>query len=189
MTASHDDYRLDRDWTAGVTGYPDPAIEVCDPRFQRCRLLPASIERLWTGGRWTEGPVWFGDARCLLFSDIPNERILCWSEITGAVTIWRSPSGCANGNTRDRRGRLITCEQDGRRVTRTEIDGTISVLIDRFEGRRLNGPNDVVVHPTDTSGSPIRATACCRTTKARGRPSSCPRGSIGSTRTAVLRAS
>ena len=111
MTASIGDYGLDRDWTADVVGYPDPAIEVCDPRFERCRLLPASIERLWTGGRWTEGPAWFGDARCLLFSDIPNERILSWSEVTGAVTVYRSPSGFANGNTRDRQGRLITCEQ------------------------------------------------------------------------------
>ena len=90
--------------------------------------MPAAIERLWTGGRWTEGPVWFGDARALLFSDIPNDRILCWSEITGDVTDYRSPSNCANGNTRDRQGRLISCEQATRRVTRTEIDGSITVL-------------------------------------------------------------
>jgi gluconolactonase len=113
MKESISDFGLDRDWTADVVGYPDPAIEVCDPRFERCRVLPASIERLWTGGRWTEGPAWFGDARCLLFSDIPNERILCWSEVTGAVTVYRSPSGFANGNTRDRQGRLITCEHGG----------------------------------------------------------------------------
>jgi gluconolactonase len=147
MTAAASDYRLDRDWTADVIGYPDPAIEVRDPRFERWRLLPASLERLWTGGRWTEGPAWFGDARCLLFSDIPNERILGWSEVTGAVTVYREPSGCANGNTRNRQGRLVTCEQGNRRLTRTEIDGTLSVLMDRFEGQRLNGPNDVVVHP------------------------------------------
>jgi gluconolactonase len=146
MKASISDFGLDRDWTADVVGYPDPAIEVCDPRFERYRVLPASIERLWTGGRWTEGPAWFGDARCLLFSDIPNERILSWSEVTGAVTVWRAPSGFANGNTRDRQGRLITCEHGGRRVIRTELDGTVSVLMDRFEGKRLNGPNDVVVH-------------------------------------------
>ena len=91
MTASISDYGLDRDWTADVVGYPDPAIEVCDPRFERYRVLPASIERLWTGGRWTEGPAWFGDARCLLFSDIPNERILSWSEVTGAVTVCARP--------------------------------------------------------------------------------------------------
>jgi gluconolactonase len=140
-------YALDRDWTSGVVGYPDPAIEALDPRFERYRLAATAIERLWTGGRWAEGPVWFGDARCLLFSDIPNERILCWSEVTGSVGVYRSPSSSANGNTRDRQGRLITCEQAGRRVTRTEIDGSITVLIDRFDGCRLNAPNDVVVHP------------------------------------------
>jgi gluconolactonase len=140
----------DRDWRTGVVGYPDPAIEILDQRFNRHYLLSAAIERLWTGGRWTEGPVWFGDSRCLLFSDIPNDRILRWCEETGAVTVFRSPSGSANGNTRDRQGRLITCEQDGRRVTRTEIDGAITVLIDRFDGRRLNAPNDVINHPDGT---------------------------------------
>ena len=139
--------RLERNWDAEVVGYPDPAIEVLDPRFERYRLLATVVERLWTGGRWTEGPVWFGDGRYLLFSDIPNERILRWSEETSAVTIFRSPSGSANGNTRDRQGRLITCEQLSRRITRTEIDGTITVLMDSFEGKRLNAPNDVIVHP------------------------------------------
>jgi gluconolactonase len=130
-----------------VMTYPDPAIEVVDVRFEKYRLLAAAVERLWTGGRWTEGPVWFGDGRYLLFSDIPNERILRWSEETEQVSLFRSPSGSANGNTRDRQGRLITCEQDGRRVTRTEIDGAITVLMDSFDGKRLNSPNDVVVHP------------------------------------------
>jgi gluconolactonase len=139
--------QLDRDWNSGVVGYPDPAVEHLDRRFEKYRLLSAAIERLWTGGRWTEGPVWFGDGRYLLFSDIPNERILRWAEETGAVTVFRSPSGSANGNTRDRQGRLITCEQLGRRVTRTEIDGTITVLMERFDGKRLNAPNDVIVHP------------------------------------------
>jgi gluconolactonase len=140
-------WALDRDWVRGVVGYPDPAIEVLDARFERYRLPATAIERLWTGARWAEGPVWLGDARCLLFSDIPNERILCWSEMTAEVSVYRSPAGSANGNTRDRQGRLITCEQAGRRVTRTEIDGSVTVLIDRFDGRRLNAPNDVVVHP------------------------------------------
>jgi gluconolactonase len=141
------DRLLGRDWARGVIAYPDPAIEVLDPRFAKIHLLASAIERLWTGGRWTEGPVWFGDHRCLLFSDIPGQRILRWSEETGAVTVWRSPSAFANGNTRDRQGRLVTCEQETRALTRTEIDGSRTVLMDRFEGRRLNAPNDVVVHP------------------------------------------
>ncbi|WP_372619183.1 SMP-30/gluconolactonase/LRE family protein [Falsiroseomonas sp.] len=126
--------------------YPDPAIRMLDPRF-RSRVLPlASVERLFTGMRWAEGPVWFGDHRCLLVSDIPNDRILRWDEETGAVSTFRRPSGNANGNTRDHDGRLITCEHGGRRVSRTEHDGSITTLADRVEGKRLNSPNDVVVH-------------------------------------------
>ena len=140
-------HRLDKTVGAAAASYPDPALEVVDVRFEKIRLLAAAVERLWTGGRWVEGPVWFGDGRYLLFSDIPNERILRWVEETGQVSVFRSPSGSANGNTRDRQGRLITCEQDGRRVTRTEIDGAITVLIDSYDGKRLNSPNDVVVHP------------------------------------------
>jgi gluconolactonase len=102
------------------------------------------VERLATGCRWAEGPVWFGDGRFLLWSDIPNNRMLKWEEETGAVSVFRQPSNNANGNTRDRQGRLITCEHDSRRVTRTEYDGSITVLIDRFDGKRLNSPNDVV---------------------------------------------
>src|SRR5690606_23186094 len=98
-----------------------------------------------TGCRWAEGPVWFGDGRYLLWSDIPNNRILKWEEETGAVSIYRKPSNYANGNTRDRQGRLITCEHGGRRITRTEYDGSITVLMDSFEGKRINSPNDVVV--------------------------------------------
>jgi gluconolactonase len=125
--------------------YPDPAVEIVDPSFARYRLSTASVERLATGCRWSEGPVWFGDARCLLWSDIPNNRILRWDEETGMVTPFRKPSNYANGNTRDRQGRLVTCEHGDRRVTRTEYDGSITVLADNFEGRRLNSPNDVVV--------------------------------------------
>jgi gluconolactonase len=138
---------MNRDWNNGVVGYPDPAVEVLDPRFNKCRLGGAAVERLWTGGRWTEGPVWFGDSRSLCFSDIPNNRILRWSEETGAVSVYRTPSNFANGNTRDRQGRLITCEHGARRVTRTEHDGTITVLMDSFDGKQLNAPNDVIVHP------------------------------------------
>jgi gluconolactonase len=110
----------------------------------------AAVERLATGFRWCEGPVWFGDGRYLLWSDIPNNRIMRWDEETGAVSVFRKPSNYANGNTRDRQGRLVTCEHDARRVTRTEYDGTISVVLDRFEGKPLNSPNDVVVKSDDS---------------------------------------
>jgi len=125
--------------------YPDPHVRILDSAFARYRIALASVERLATGCRWSEGPVWFGDGRFLLWSDIPNNRILRWDEETGAVSVFRRPSNNANGNTRDRQGRLITCEHDARRVTRTEYDGRITVLCDSFEGKRLNSPNDVVV--------------------------------------------
>ncbi len=125
--------------------YPDPAIEIIDPRFEKYRIFSAAVERLYTGCRWAEGPVWFGDGRYLLWSDIPNQRILKWEEETGRVSVYRRPSDFANGNTRDRQGRLVTCEHGARRVTRTEYDGSITVLADNFEGKRLNSPNDVVV--------------------------------------------
>jgi gluconolactonase len=124
--------------------YPDPNIVVMDPSFAKYRVL-GGIERLATGCRWSEGPVWFGDGRYLLWSDIPNNRILKWEEETGAVSVFRRPSDNANGNTRDRQGRLITCEHDSRRVTRTEYDGSITVLADSYGGKKLNSPNDVVV--------------------------------------------
>jgi gluconolactonase len=125
--------------------YPDPHVRILDPSFAPYRLALASVERLATGCRWSEGPVWFGDGRYLLWSDIPNNRILRWDEETGAVGVFRRPSNNANGNTRDRQGRLVTCEHDARRVTRTEYDGTVTVLCDGFDGKRLNSPNDVVV--------------------------------------------
>ena len=126
--------------------YPDPAIEVIDPRFAKYKLINAAVERLYTGTRWAEGPVWFGDGRYLLFSDIPNNRMLRWLEDTGEVSVFRNPSNYSNGNTRDRQGRLLTCEHDTRRVTRTEYDGTITVLIDKYQNKKLNAPNDVVTH-------------------------------------------
>ena len=125
--------------------YPDPAIQVLDPSFNKYRLPLAGVDRLATGTRWGEGPVWFGDGRYLLWSDIPNNRILRWDEATDRVGAFRQPSNMANGNTRDREGRLVTCEHLGRRVTRTEHDGTITVLMDNYEGKRLNSPNDLVV--------------------------------------------
>src|SRR5215203_4140011 len=124
--------------------YPDPRIEMLDPSFAQYRINSAKVERLATGFRWAEGPVWFGDGRYLLWSDIPNNRIMKWEEETGAVSVFRKPSNFANGNTRDRQGRLLTCEHDARRVTRTEYDGAITVLAERFQGKPLNSPNDIV---------------------------------------------
>jgi gluconolactonase len=126
------------------TRYPDPRIEVLDRRFT-ARQGNAAIERIASGFRWAEGPVYFRDLRCLVFSDIPNNRMLRWNEEDGHLSVFRAPSHYTNGNTRDREGRLISCEHDARRVTRTEHDGRIRVLADCFEGRKLNAPNDVVV--------------------------------------------
>ena len=114
--------------------------ETHDPRFGRMFVGSAALDRLWTGARWAEGPVWFGDLNCLLFSDIPNQRILRWSPdaLDGAVSVFRSPSNFANGHTRDREGRLVSCEHGTRRVTRTEIDGSVTVIADSYRGKRLN---------------------------------------------------
>ncbi len=132
---------------ATITRYPDPAIERLDSRFDKYKIGNTVVERLWTGARWCEGPVWFGDGGYLLWSDIPNNRMLKWQEATGAVSVYRKPSNYTNGHTRDRQGRLISCEHGTRRVTRTEYDGTITVLSDNFDRKRFNAPNDVVVHP------------------------------------------
>lgn len=136
--------------TASPIRYPDPDIIILDPRFQKIVLGNARIQRIATGFDFTEGPVWFGDGRYLLFSDIPNDKILRWDETTGGISVFRSPSHYANGNTRDRQGRLITCEHDTQRLTRTEYDGTVVVLADRWEGKKLTGPNDVVVKSDGT---------------------------------------
>jgi gluconolactonase len=104
----------------------------------------AYLERIYAGGRWVEGPAYSPAWRCLLFSDIPNDRVLRWDETTGSVGVFAQPGGNANGRTIDRQGRVITCEHGGRRVTRLEHDGTTTVLADRFQGKRLNSPNDVV---------------------------------------------
>jgi gluconolactonase len=125
--------------------YPDPSVKVLDPRFQPLILGNAAVERIATGCRFNEGPVWFGDGRYLLWSDIPNDRIMKWEEETGTVSVFRRPSHYANGNTRDRQGRLVTCEMDTQRLTRTEYDGSVIVLAESFEGKKLTGPNDVVV--------------------------------------------
>ena len=120
-------------------------VEVLDPRFERCIIGHARVERLWTGARWSEGPAWFAAGRYLVWSDIPNNRILRFDDCSGAVAVFRNPSNNANGNTVDRLGRLVTCEHLSRRVTRTNFDGSISVVADRYKGKRLNSPNDVVV--------------------------------------------
>jgi gluconolactonase len=126
------------------TRYPETRIEVVDPRF-KYKIGNTYIERVATGCRWSEGPVYFRDGGYLLWSDIANNRIMRWSEDDGHVSVFRSPSNYANGNTRDREGRLVSCEHDTRRVTRTEHDGSITVLLDKFNGKPLNAPNDVVV--------------------------------------------
>lgn len=125
---------------------PDPAIEVLDEAFLPLRLFAAGVEQLATGLAWAEGPVWFGDGRYLLVSDIPNNRILRWDETTGAVSEFRNPSNNANGHVRDRQGRLVSCEHLTRRITRTEYDGRVTVLADRHNGKRLNSPNDITCH-------------------------------------------
>jgi gluconolactonase len=124
---------------------PDPAVRILDKRFEHYRLPHATVERLWSGCRWAEGPVWIGDARALLWTDLPNDRILRWDEETGGVASYRAPANRANGLTRDRQGRLIACEHGGRRLTRTEYDGNVTVLADSYQGKPLNSPNDVVV--------------------------------------------
>lgn len=136
----------ERKWDGSIVRYPDPGIEVIDERFAKYKIGNSVVERLWTGARWSEGPVWFGDGGYLLWSDIPNNRILKWEETTGEVSVYRKPSNYSNGHTRDRQGRLISCEHGARRVTRTEYDGTLTVMMDNFKGKPLNAPNDVAVH-------------------------------------------
>ena len=120
-------------------------FEVLAPEFEACFIGHARVERLWTGARWSEGPVWFAAGRYLLWSDIPNNRIMRWGDTDGSVSTFRQPSNNSNGHTVDRQGRLVSCEHLTRRVTRTEFDGSITVLADSFDGKRLNSPNDVVV--------------------------------------------
>lgn len=120
-------------------------IEALDASFHGCFVGHARVERLWTGARWSEGPAWFAAGRYLVWSDIPNNRMLRWDETSGQVSVFRTPSNNSNGNSVDNQGRLVTCEHLSRRVTRTEFDGSITVLADNWQGKRLNSPNDVVV--------------------------------------------
>jgi len=123
--------------------------EAIEPVFGSYVMGNAPVKQLASGFDWAEGPVWFGDANCLLFSDIPNNRMMRWTPDTGLST-YRTPSNYANGHTRDRQGRLVSCEHGTRRVTRTELDGSVTVLIDGYDGKRLNSPNDVVVKSDGT---------------------------------------
>lgn len=125
-------------------------FEPLDLRFNECLVGHARVERLWTGARWAEGPAWFGAGRYLIFSDIPNNRMIRYDDTDGSVSVFRSPSNNSNGNTVDGQGRLVTCEHHARRVTRTEHNGTVTVIADRFEGKRFNSPNDVVVKSDDS---------------------------------------
>jgi gluconolactonase len=127
-----------------LTGTVPAEFEKLDERFSGIRG-DSHLERLWTGGRWLEGPVYSPAGRYLLYSDIPNDRILRWDETSYQVSVFRQPAGNTNGHTLDEQGRLVSCEHGNRRVTRTEHDGAVRVLADNHEGRRLNSPNDVVV--------------------------------------------
>ncbi len=127
--------------------------QIDDPRFRFLTVGSAGLDILYKGCRWAEGPVWFNDLNCLLWSDIPNQRILRWAPDGiegGSVSVFRTNSNFANGHTRDREGRLVSCEHGSRRVTRTEIDGAITVLADSHEGKPLNSPNDLVVKSDGT---------------------------------------
>lgn len=122
----------------------EPVFEMLDLRFARLFVGTARLDTLFSGCRWAEGPAYFPAGRYLIWSDIPNDRMLRYDECSGQVSVFRHPSGHSNGNTVDRAGRLVTCEHGGRRLSRTEVDGTVTTLADRFKGKRLNSPNDVV---------------------------------------------
>ncbi|MGH6926270.1 MAG: SMP-30/gluconolactonase/LRE family protein [Propylenella sp.] len=124
-------------------------VDILDSRFAKLIQGTARVEQLYDGCRWAEGPVWFGDRNALIWSDVPNHRMLQWVEGVG-VGVFRAQSNYSNGNTRDREGRLVTCEHGARRVTRTELDGSITVIADTYKGKRLNSPNDVVVKSDGT---------------------------------------
>lgn len=124
--------------------------EIIDDRFGRLIVTPARVEQLFSGCRWAEGPAYFAAGRYLIWSDIPNDRQLRWDETSGVTGVFRHPAGYTNGNTADRQGRLLSCEHGGRRISRTEIDGSLTTIADRHNGKRLNSPNDVVVKSDDT---------------------------------------
>lgn len=125
-------------------------FEILDDRFTHLVKTSASVEVLHEGCRWAEGPAYFAAGRYLVWSDIPNDRILRWDETTGQTGVFREPAGYTNGHTVDREGRLVSCEHGGRRVSRTELDGSVTTIADRYDGKRLNSPNDVVVKSDGT---------------------------------------
>jgi gluconolactonase len=127
--------------------YPDPDLVSLSPRFNQLRIFNTPIQRLWTGGLWTEGPAWSGVGRYLVFSDIPNNAQMRWLQDNGATSTLRSPSANSNGNTFDFQGRLLSCEHLNRRVVRYEHDGSVTVIAAEYQGKVLNSPNDLVVHP------------------------------------------
>jgi len=130
---------------------PEQDFALLDERFRPCVKTSAGLEKIWTGGRWTEGPAYFPASKSLVWSDIPNDRIMRWDETTGAAGVFRGGLSCyTNGNSVDRQGRLISCEHGSRRVTRTEHDGSITIIADSYQGKRLNSPNDVVVRSDGT---------------------------------------
>ena len=137
-----------RDWSGNnPIRYPDPSIVVLDPRFAKLKTNNAAVERVATGFRWAEGPAWNGEGRYLVWSDIPNNRQMRWLEEDGHVSVFRQPSHYSNGNTFDFEGRQLSCEHDARRVVRYEHTGKVTVLADKWQGKPLNAPNDIVVHP------------------------------------------
>ena len=132
----------------GATAWPSnshPASKSSIPRFRKLALPYIHVEKLYTGCRWAEGPAWFAAGRYLVWSDIPNDRMLRWDETDGSVSVFRQPAMNSNGHTVDLQGRLVSCEHWSRCVSRTEFDGKRTVLADRYDGKRLNSPNDVVV--------------------------------------------
>ena len=137
-----------RNWSGDqLVQYPDPDVVALDDRFRRYIVGNTVIQRLYTGTLWAEGPAWNGVGRYLVWSDIPNNRQMRWIEDDGRVTTFRSPSGFSNGNTFDFEGRQLSCEHGNRRVARYEYNGTVTVIADKFQGKRLNSPNDIAVHP------------------------------------------
>ncbi len=137
-----------RDWSGQhPLQYPDPDVVALDPRFRKYMVASTPIRRHYTGTLWAEGPAWNGVGRYLVWSDIPNNVQMRYLEEDSHVTVFRNPSGYSNGNTFDFEGRELSCEHGGRRVVRNEPNGTQTVIADKFEGKRLNSPNDIVVHP------------------------------------------
>jgi gluconolactonase len=137
-----------RDWSGQTPlQYPDPDIVALDSRFRRYMIANTPIKRLHTGTLWAEGPAWNGVGRYLVWSDIPSNVQMRWIEDDSRVTVFRNPSGNSNGNTFDYEGRQLSCEHGGRRVVRYEPNGTVTTIADRYQGKRFNSPNDIVVHP------------------------------------------